>query len=52
MTAEEGGELARAIEVIRQLLGLIDRKWLMISWRESDLRLVAEARAFVEANGG
>lgn len=46
-----GAELARAVEVIRQLLDLLDRKWLQISWRESDLQVVEEARAFVEASG-
>jgi len=43
-------QLARAIEVIRSLVDLIDRKFLMISWRQSDLETVEEARAFLRDN--
>lgn len=39
-------ELARALDVIRALLELLDRKTLQISWRDSDRQTVEAARAF------
>lgn len=39
---------ARAVEVIRQLLELLDRKWLQIAWLERDVEAVDAARVFVE----
>lgn len=44
-------DLVRALEVIRALLELIDRKTLQIAWLKGDLQAVNDARAFVEANG-
>lgn len=44
-------QLADALGHLTALLDLLDRKWIQLSWRESDLQLVQEARAFVEANG-
>lgn len=40
-------ELARALEVIRQLLELIDRKFLQIAWLKGDSAVVTDARAFL-----
>lgn len=43
-------EMVRALEVIRALLDLLDRKWLQLSMRESDVQVVDDARAFVRDN--
>ncbi|MGH3431213.1 MAG: hypothetical protein ACRDQB_00090 [Thermocrispum sp.] len=40
-------EMARAEEIIRSLLELIDRKLLQIVWLENDSRAVTDARAFL-----
>lgn len=47
-----GEQMDRAVEVVRQLVELIDRKWLQISWHESDRLVVNDARTFLEEVGG
>lgn len=40
-------QLQQAVQVVRELLDLIDRKWVQISWRPSDRQVVEAAREFL-----
>lgn len=43
-------QLEQAKQVIAELLDLLDRKFVQISWRETDMQVVENARAFLADN--